>query len=513
MICKVIGSIKQRYRITDMRPGYYSGLLVIVMLCCVHGTEHAPFNLLLEDVVCPVTLKNAVFSLRPSDTSCVRRIFSSFDYDDYYHAKKTDNAQTPSIRINQIAESPRFTGNILIKRPSWAISPSLNIRKAFVRDYSAHSSYQSQSSMSLEKAGISGWFSFGSIMAAGYVGGNIDNELCSHSVQCDYAAMAGVSKGDLFLAVYGASELLPLTNFTVTNTGDSAHVSASARAVYQTLGITAHLQKPSLTLEFNGAYAVLRSDTQTIASTEVPVTLRAGAVHASAYAQLNMLPCKPSVKINAGLAQPVVRSYDGKGGPEYFYLNDNTSVFGSAELSGSVPLAIEAGMTAEYFSFNTNAAGRLDPYMFSSMTFFVPTKYKIDSLLLNYSSIGFFAQRRQPVFNFWQLQEMLSVSRIVITSSTHTREFDFSYIIPRLINPRTSTIIDEDVLLFVVGLNNSIHVSSKTTITAGIQQALPVTLTHKSSVSSSGQSSGGSNTGFLSVRGGTRYSAGIVSLF
>jgi hypothetical protein len=102
------------------------------------------------------------------------------------------------------------------------------------------------------------------------------------------------------------------------------------------------------------------------------------------------------------IAWPEIRGFDGPGGPLFFNL-DQSGLHGTTVSLHMIPLGkCKAGIFAELLSFRNLASGRLDPFLFSSMSFFMTDKYKIDSLALSYTSYGIFGGKklsRVPVGN------------------------------------------------------------------------------------------------------------------
>ncbi len=161
-------------------------------------------------------------------------------------------------------------------------------------------------------------------------------------------------------------------------------------------------------------------------------------------------------------------------------------------------------MTAEHFSLYNTASGRFDPYLFSNMSLFMPDKYKVDSSVVSYYSYGMFGEKQANVRPWWHLDAILSISRVKAISFASTREYDFSQIIPRLINPTKTVFIDQDAALIIMRITNGFDID-KATVSAHIQQALPIDLKPKKNIN--GPPAG--NNIKMSIRGGTRYGIGV----
>jgi hypothetical protein len=93
-----------------------------------------------------------------------------------------------------------------------------------------------------------------------------------------------------------------------------------------------------------------------------------------------------------------------------------------------------------------------------------------------------------------------------VSSFSNTRDYDFSNIIPRLINPQKNVFLDEDYALCIIRLANEFNVY-KATISLAVQQAIPINL--KSQNVSRIQSAKPEGNVKRSARGGTRYCVGV----
>ena len=204
---------------------------------------------------------------------------------------------------------------------------------------------------------------------------------------------------------------------------------------------------------------------------------------------------------------PQIRGFDGAGGALFFNL-DQTAVYATAASLAISPRGkFEAGITAELFSFRNTASGRLDPFLFSNMSLFMPDKYKIDSLVSAYASYGIFGRKTLRPRPWWHCDGLVSVSRIKLQAYANTREFDFSNLIPRLIDLQRSDFLDEDYILGIIRIGNEISFR-KATVTVAIQQAIPVNLKSGNAGNINAAPSEGSVK--RSIRGGTRYCIGVV---
>jgi hypothetical protein len=224
--------------------------------------------------------------------------------------------------------------------------------------------------------------------------------------------------------------------------------------------------------------------------------------------RLPQVAFQPNVEISMSSGYPKLRGFDGTGGPMFFYLDKNSLDIESVVINGRFWRKIHAGLTAEHFSFSSDAAGRLDPYLFSSMLVFMPTKYKIDYSDFTYGSYGMYVRRKQPILGFWDLDAVLSASRVLTRAVVDAREFDFSefFGIPIVRNPTHTELLRDDILLLLIGLKSAFTYKN-IALHVDVQQALPIDL--KSNGNGGGNSQSNATMSAGSIRGGTRYGMSI----
>jgi hypothetical protein len=504
-------------------PGFISGLLVLISLVPVLADVPSPAGLLLGDDIFMAGLKDTIAYCSPEDSSSKRGISGSFSYDDYYHAKSMDETKNPSIRTDALVESPRFSVAAYVKRPHWAVSPSWNVHKGFGRSRDAENAYFYSGALNSDKAGISGWLSSNAVAFAGYIGWNfpsirndrvpwrteVPNNLIASNLarkKCDYSLSMSWAAHALLVTAYLQKELLPVVNVSIVNTMNNAHADFNYVGQRHTLGVRTVIRYSAIQASLNAGFSDLLSDSSSSDVTKIPVTVRSRALHGKGEATFPLLALTPRISLSGSIAMPELRGFDGLGGPLFFNLDqtESHSVLASA---GVQPFKEwEAGITAELFDFRNSESGRLDPFLFSTMSFFMPDKFKIDSLAFSYSSYGLFGKKRIRPLPRWQCDIMVSCARALLKSFSKTREWDFSNIIPRLDNPQKYVFLDEDYALCIIRLANEFRVG-KTTISAALQQAVPISL--KSQKNGRIQMSQPEGKVERSLRGGTRLCVGL----
>jgi hypothetical protein len=506
----------------DPRPLVLSGLIVLSGLFqFALGNEYFPFLVFFGDVLPSMDSEADALWFNPHDTSSFMHVANSFSYDDFYHAKALD--------LNQIVESERLAGSAVLKRRTWALMPWWNVKKGFVCSSSADDSYQYKGALSSEKAGVSGWLSRGPFMAAYSCGWDFDNTIeprfgyvlknFAHSgligklydLHGDYSLTLGAASGNVFGAIYVDKSLLPLAGASVANKDDGARVPFGFAAVAGTIGARLSVSRRFVDACIDAGYSTITSDSAAIVGTAIPVTVDAGVYHGNGAIRLPQINFQPRLEMSVAYGAPKLRGFDGPGGPMFFYLDKNSLDIESAAISGNFWRKIRAGLTAEHCSFSNDIAGRLDPYLFSSMFVFMPNKYKIDYADFAYSSYGMYAQRTQQIVGHWDLDAFVSVSRILARAVVDAREFDFTefFGIPVLRNPTHTELLNDDILLIMVSLNSAFTYRD-IALHADVQQAFPIDLRRHGNGGGNSQSNG--TAPVRSVRGGTRYNISMEFL-
>jgi hypothetical protein len=504
-------------------PGLVSGLLVLICIARVFAGLYTPAGLLLGEDSFFAKVKEKIFYLVPDDTSSLTEVSASFSYDDYYHAKSIDETKTPSLRAEALAESPRFSGEAFVKRPHWALSPSWDVRKGFARSSNAEDIYFYRGALNSDKAGISGWISSKSVVFAGYIGWNFlsirdhgalwknefpNNQIASNLARkkCDYSLSAGWGFNDILLSAFIEKSLLPIITVSIINTGNNAAAEFNYIGQRRTVGIRAAIKRPAVRADVDARFSDFFSDTASSAASSIPMTINSRMLHGKAGAEISACRLQPWLSLSGGVASPEVRGFDGAGGPLFFNLDRSESQYAAASLGLDPRGKFKTGLTAETFSFRNLASGRLDPFLFSTMTFFFPDKYKIDSLAVSYASYGIFGGKQIKPSPWWLCDGFVSVSRVKVTSFSNTREYDFSNIIPRLVNPQKNVFLDEDYALCIIRLTNALSLH-KATISVAVQQAIPINLKSQKTGKIHGEEPGENIT--KSARGAARYCVGV----
>ena len=499
----------------DARPVVLSGLVVLFGLFqFAFGNEYFPFRMFFSDVLPSMDSEADALWFNPRDTASFMHAVNAFSYDDFYHAKASNS--------DQIVESERLAGSAILKRRTWALMPWWNLKKGFVCSSNADDSYQYEGAFSSEKAGISGWLSRGPFMAAYSCGWDFDNTIeprfgyvlknFAHSgligklydLHGDYSLTIGAASGNVFGAIYVDKSLLPLVKASVSNGDNGARVPFGFAAVGRTLGARLSVSRWLMDICIDAGYSSITSDSAAITGTAIPATVDASVYHGSVGIILPQINFQPRLEMSSAFGAPKLRGFDGPGGPMFFYLDKNSLDIESAAISGNFWRKIRAGLTAEHCSFSNDIAGRLDPYLFSSMFVFMPNKYKIDFADFAYSSYGMYAQRTQQIVGHWGLDAAVSASRILARAVVDAREFDFTefFGIPILRNPTHTELLNDDILLIMVSLNSAFTYQN-IALHADVQQAFPIDLRRQGNGGGDSQSNGTAPA--RSVRGATRY--------
>jgi hypothetical protein len=119
-----------------------------------------------------------------------------------------------------------------------------------------------------------------------------------------------------------------------------------------------------------------------------------------------------------------------------------------------------------------------------------------------------YVRRKQPILGFWDLDAVLSASRVLTRAVVDAREFDFSefFGIPIVRNPTHTELLRDDILLLLIGLKSAFTYKN-IALHVDVQQALPIDL--KSNGNGGGNSQSNATMSAGSIRGGTRYGMSI----
>ncbi len=377
--------------------------------------------------------------------------------------------------------------------------------------------------MNSNKAGMSGWLGSNNVFFAGYIGWNFvsvrdraeqwregfPNNLAASNLareKCDYVFSAGCSVEDIMVSAYLEKTLQPTGAFTIINRSNTSEAQFSYLGLRRTVGVRAALKSPGMRANIEAGLSDYLSDTLSSAAASIPLTMNTRMLSGRVSAGLPHHKLAPSLMLSGGIARPQIRGFDGPGGSLFFNL-DKTESYGASVSAGVNPSGkLTTGLFAELLCASNQASGRLDPFLFSSMSLFMPDKYKIDSSAVSYKSYGFFCEKQLKPLCWWSCDGMISASWVRLSAFSKTRKYDFSAIIPRLVDPQKNVFIDEDYALCIVRLANEFKLH-KAQVSVTVQQGIPIGL--KSRTAGRIQSGAPEANVKRSVRGAARYCAGV----
>lgn len=283
----------------------------------------------------------------------------------------------------------------------------------------------------------------------------------------------GGSAGSVDGALYGAKGIRQAAMVRVVNRSNGARVDFPLVLVGREAGAGIGLRLPVGYVEARGTATLTHSDTTFRTASDLPTTFYLQGIGAGANAVLGELPFEPSVETGIRCYRWGARGYDTDGTTRYAHLDTNTAILRNGEVSFVPGWGVRTGVFAELGISRNATFGRIELYPFSSMTFFRPTKYRLDSLDLSYRMVGGFAHKRFSVGARHYFDIDIALSQLVAEGFLHTRDYSYSLMfIPRLVNPKEHRLFSEDLLLLVPRLGYALSVGPVRAILS-VRQLIP----------------------------------------
>ena len=302
-------------------------------------------------------------------------------------------------------------------------------------------------------------------------------------------------------AMYAATSTLAHLKMTVTEAG--APVSVSLHALCDEAGGIASLKTRFVNVRLHVCGLAIRSDTAGAGNSLLSTVLDGGGRTIDGAAKADSLPAAPRISFFASALSWKAAGYDG--GNRYATIDTcDFSAYGG-EASVAPVWRIRAGVFIEMIDSRNKNHGLFDPFPFSSLTFFKQDKYRIDSLGALVNNWGFFLSRDFPFLSRHCVSLDAAVSHCVIAASADTRTYDFTYLLPRLINPQKYRLIDKDLYLVRLSLGYA-FTWGNLAANLGAIQYVPV---EKQAVSSHPQGAAPPSNEKTTMYGGTLYSASL----
>jgi hypothetical protein len=479
----------------------FSGLFfaVLFLLAPAHGQ---PPSELLEELCRGRDLSDA--HSVDSAAAPLRAIVAA-EYNDWYFYRRVDTGASRKLLEQTKAYSPRINAALVIDRATWGVTMHGKAgvasfeRSAYAEkyDYSVDAPFNAVSG--------EGWLQTGPLHLSGMLGYDkglpvayaIDGKKSAverlqtlpadprfmHALTVVFSLTPGhaglYEKKQPFLSAVGRIE--SNTNHTAIelplSTADQEYGAFSTFCMGQdSCGITV-------------GHLTTSSDAGPAGNTALPVTIAGDGWRCGIAAATASIPVSPWLSFTWHSREMQLRGYDGNAPDPYSYLDRNRFIHSCFETGFNLPWKLENTVFFESATFYSKRYGRFDPYPFSAFTIFDPVKYRIDSAGFRYRSAGTSIGRAISVFRRDSAVTRCTVAWLELEGSLATREYDFSFVIPRLINPRFFSLAGEKRLLITPELHYSFR-RFGLTCTGMLRQIIPINLAK----------SGGRNRGAPSYR-------------
>ena len=291
----------------------------------------------------------------------------------------------------------------------------------------------------------------------------------------------------------------PLVNACarIERVSNRAFVEIPLAAVTEEAGAKAEISAGRNNSAFTCAYRAMSSDTSITGENILPAGLSGQGLRSGFRLSLGGVPFAPAAEINCLSLRLKIRGYDYEAIDPYCYLDSSTMLFMNGCITADAPWKLRAGLFGEYLTGTSKNFGRFDPYLFSGFTIFDPVKYRIDTVAMSYHAVGFFLERSFGVFRRDSTGATLTASYIRSSGFINTREYDFTYFFPRLINPQTYGLADEKLVLLAPEVRYT-FLLRRFSCTAALRQLVPISLK-----GGGGGGQAGATATSQSIRGGT----------
>ena len=429
------------------------------------------------------------------DTVPATIVYGGIAYNDLFHKKTLYTDRDPSLKDVTIAESPYSSLSLLFRRPHWGIAPSLCLTRTYVRAESVPGNYDLTLQQNRDNAGIALWGDLLGLRA----GVRMRYLPVSHDVNTLFHL--GWRSDHVTAGIYAATSTLAHLKMIVTQAG--APLSVSLHALCDEAGGIASFKTRFVSARLHVCGLAIRSDTAGTGISSLATVLDGGGRMIDGLARADSLPAAPRISFCASTLSWKAAGYDG--GNRYATIDTcDFSAYGG-EASVAPVWRIRAGVFIEMVDSRNKNHGLFDPFPFSSLTFFKQDKYRIDSLRALVNNWGFFLSRDFPFLSRHCVSLDAAVSHCVIAASADTRTYDFTYLLPRLINPQKYRLADKELYLVRLSLGYA-FTWGNLTANLGATQYVPV---EKQAVSSHPQGAAPPSNEKTTMYGGTLYSASL----
>lgn len=512
------------------KPGFFSsGFFFLLLMVTLAGRADLRPSEMLTGLLwdSPDLLTRCT---APSGAMPSTKVFISGAYNDLYRSLVTEKSGSREELDKKEAYSLQGNTGLIVERKSWGASASVRTGMIEAHLLGRDRKYAVDARVPLNNLTVTGWAAVDGkaffkgvsrpdwagnlrarlVVGLGYDAGlPLDYRGFSNSSLIDsietvlhdprFAHYIGgtLSAWNISLTVYETKHPFINASARVERQSNHAFVEIPLAAVTREAGAKAEISAGRNHSVLTGALVNMSSDTAISGENILPAGCAGKGRRYGFSVSLGDVRFAPAAEINLMAHRLKIRGYDYSDTAAYSWLDSNAMLFVNGQASADVPWKLRAGLFGEYLAGTNKKFGRFDPYIVSSFTIFDPKKYRIDTVDIRYHAVGFFLERSFGVFRRDSAGAAIAMSYIRTRGFLNTREYDFTNIFPKLINPQTYGLVDEELLLFAPEVRYT-FLLQRFSCTAALRQLLPVSLKK-----GGGGGQGPAPATTRSVRGGT----------
>jgi hypothetical protein len=433
--------------------------------------------------------RQKTYSDAPDTT--VWRLSVSAAYHDLYRSRITDTTAAHSL-IEQTAISvPRMQATLSYDRPAWGCSAYGYATGTTMEWVDNRGGYSVAASSLFQQIGASGWIRIRKMVFTGTIG--YDNGPDTRSTWKNHTSLSGKILSALndphivntlalhlvslpfVVSLYEKRSCFQNISGGITKQSNRSRIDLPLCAASQEFGVRTALRLHEDTCGLHAAWITTESAAGAGNGTDLPSKITANGFYGHAGCIGSTLPLSPWLSFSSWIHGFGICGFDVNGTDTYFALDSN-GYYGTLFKAGiHLPLKVIFGAFRERFSLHSDLHGQFDPYPFSAYSIFDPVKYRLDTLAVACRAHGIVVEREFILPRKNRLHVSLWTSYIRLYGTMQTREWDFSFLIPRLINPRETSLADEKRLLLIPQLHYTIG-WHRMVFAGSLRQIIPIDL-------------------------------------
>jgi hypothetical protein len=501
------GPIKSHAKPERIISGFF-----ITLLLFLSPLPGQPPSDLMEELLWDRDLSRAggADSVKPP----MRAIVSS-TYDDLYFNRISDTGRAGRVKEQSALSCPRLDAAFLLDRATWGCEAEGHAGGIRLDRRSDAEEYALSVNAPFNAVSGGGWVRLHDLSLSGDLGYDrgLSTPYTFDGKESATDRLLAILSDPRFMHSFSAAYSFPPFSFGLYEKRQP-FLSALSRVEKQLNRSSIELPLASADQEF-GAYETIRagqdtcgiaigvirttSDTGPAGNAALPIKIAGDGDFLTIDLAAQSLPGFPWMHLSWQRRTIQLRGYDGNAPVPYCYLDSNRFIHARFETGFTLPWKLNNSVFFESATLGSVIHGRFDPYPFSAFTIFDPVKYRLDTFGIRYRSAGAAVGRAFSAFRRGRALTRLTVAWLELEGSLATREYDFSYVIPRLINPRSWSLADEHRLLITPEAMYSFQWAGLI-CTGSLRQIIPLDIAN---IGKRGAANAGASSTKRSVRGGT----------